>query len=895
MRSFAWLRRVLCFVMAFAVLLCSFGPIKVRADAATAVLKEAGTLVGVNPYYAIACILIALGIGVGLSNEDFWTLVEEIATTVGPELLGIHEVGYNNEELMEAFYYENVYYFSETSIKSVNDYLYRDTVTYDSTTETLKRTAVVQHDFSFTEDTTKESSLDKGLAWLYNNYYDEWVFADSASMCTVLYYSDSTYRFIFSNDAVTYSPDAEGNYSYRYPTGEYVCLHVNSDGTFYTTTDAYGVGVSHMTEGLYYYKTAHDLTLSNTSQDIDEIISVNFGVGFEDNSSGGGSGDNEIDWIYAMYGAIKLQEIEDRIEQMTQEEAQSGVGSTPDIVVDLDTEEVIEANGDTGYASFGEHVSVDAETAIASILISLGISPGSSNADFRQLIADIITVLPAEYYFAFDSAAYGSKTMLNAWLYDDTYYFSQDIMEFVNDYIWGNTEYSESIFVHGTDFDVDSSRFYGYYGVSQALLNNSNFASIAENLESLLVYYFSYDCSYHYVFSTSSIDFTYIESSTCPIKTSGGYVEYQILNDSISVVRSNLNTSGNYLTVISLRTKYVSDYCLYELSVSSSLDLTLFNYSSLLSDLSFDVMTVTEDGTDLTYYPVKLFPTLDETESATQTEIQTDYESSVPSITVDPDDRVIIEVNIPTIQEGDTDPDPTTDTDTDTNTDPTTDSDVDPDPTIDSGSDTGGSSGSDADVETGTGAITEDGLWSVLQRFGKFLLNLFWTPFKWLGNMLLEGVWPFFEWLGSVLLQGIQTVAEWLSDSLLTGLETLFVPKEDFLTEKVDALCTEFAFAGSIIETANLIGDALAGIGTEPPVIYIDLGAAEGSYYYGEEVPFIDMRWYAAYKPTADLLLSALLWICFCWRVFVKLPGIISGASGTFNHIAQQEGKISRD
>lgn len=74
----------------------------------------------------------------------------------------------------------------------------------------------------------------------------------------------------------------------------------------------------------------------------------------------------------------------------------------------------------------------------------------------------------------------------------------------------------------------------------------------------------------------------------------------------------------------------------------------------------------------------------------------------------------------------------------------------------------------------------------------------------------------------------------------------------------------------------------LANISTEPPVIYIHLGDTEGSYNIGGTVPFLDLRWYARYKPTVDTLISAFLWICFVWRMLLKLPGIISGMPGDF-------------
>ena len=128
-----------------------------------------------------------------------------------------------------------------------------------------------------------------------------------------------------------------------------------------------------------------------------------------------------------------------------------------------------------------------------------------------------------------------------------------------------------------------------------------------------------------------------------------------------------------------------------------------------------------------------------------------------------------------------------------------------------------------------------------------------------------------------------------LANTILAGIRDIFVPSSDYLSAKVDALCAEFAFADSITKTANGLIDGLRGVSTEPPVIYIDLSANRGPYDLGGEVPFLDLRWYAEYKPTVDTIISAFLWACFIWRMFLKLPGIINGAAGTFTLVRSRD------
>ena len=121
-----------------------------------------------------------------------------------------------------------------------------------------------------------------------------------------------------------------------------------------------------------------------------------------------------------------------------------------------------------------------------------------------------------------------------------------------------------------------------------------------------------------------------------------------------------------------------------------------------------------------------------------------------------------------------------------------------------------------------------------------------------------------------------------LAEAIVAGVQAIFVPTTDFVTAKVDALCANYGFADSIMQTGLALKSGLSGVTTEPPVIYIHLENTEGSYNIGGTVAFLDLTWYAKYKPTVDTLISAFLWICFIWRMIVKLPGIISGMPGDF-------------
>ena len=147
------------------------------------------------------------------------------------------------------------------------------------------------------------------------------------------------------------------------------------------------------------------------------------------------------------------------------------------------------------------------------------------------------------------------------------------------------------------------------------------------------------------------------------------------------------------------------------------------------------------------------------------------------------------------------------------------------------------------------------------------------TPWETFKKWISEG-WK-------TIIQAIPT-ADSIAQSIGNVIKPIFVPDADFISEKWNAIRSRFDFADSISSSGELILDVLNGIDPEPPVIYVDLGDAEGSYYLGGQVAFLDLRWYERYKPTGDAIISAFLWLVFVWRMFIKLPGIIGGLPGDF-------------
>lgn len=228
-----------------------------------------------------------------------------------------------------------------------------------------------------------------------------------------------------------------------------------------------------------------------------------------------------------------------------------------------------------------------------------------------------------------------------------------------------------------------------------------------------------------------------------------------------------------------------------------------------------------------------------------------------------------------------------------------------PGPGIDPAPDTGGDTGEDPDSVNWFAKIVGflENIWnSILELPSKFatwfdniiseiqeLPSKFATWFENIISAIQELPSKFAEWFGN-LISGLERIWESicnLPEAIGNILKSIFVPSEDFLTEKVQDLRNRFNWIEPIIGYGNYIKVQL--VNPEPPVLYVHLGNAEGSYNYGGTVKFLDMSWYERYKSQGDAIISGFLWALFAWRMYVKLPGIINGVAGDVGHISYGE------
>ena len=125
-------------------------------------------------------------------------------------------------------------------------------------------------------------------------------------------------------------------------------------------------------------------------------------------------------------------------------------------------------------------------------------------------------------------------------------------------------------------------------------------------------------------------------------------------------------------------------------------------------------------------------------------------------------------------------------------------------------------------------------------------------------------------------------IAEAMADVITGALTKAFAISDTFIATKVEALTLKYPYLDTFLALGADLKAFFLGLGTTPPVIYIDLGASEGSYNIGGQEIFMDLSWYARYKPTMDAVIGGFIWLWLAWRVYLAIPGIISGASGVW-------------
>ena len=857
-------RSVLCLFLVCCLVL-HMSPLE--AKAVDPITIGMGIVAGVAGILGIGSLMIGLGVmpkPTTQGRSDFWNLAESIWNVLPDAFLVNCAVGgaLSSTTLLQTYLCNGKYYVSTELVEFINKFLHTGTVSVNTSTGVVSSSAPVARVPSFSENVELALEYSAVLDALYAydpDIYDIWV---NAKYCTYVVTGAHGGLFIFSNESVPFSggylrlSDLDGYCIFNYSMGAWE--HINLSGNYLCIKDPISITAE--------YRTALALQLGRV--DPADIVDIGFRIEFVEDSTGGDDEEPKKQPVVIFKPPVSEEDVEDD----DQDEAQEGVVLDPSVGIDPDTGYPV------GALSNRIEVAVDAEIAVASILVSLGISPGTANTDFRSLVSTIISELPDGWFYNYDSLAYGELKLMRCWLCDGTYYFTGAVMNFINSLLYYGSETMDPIFT-AEGFLVDSSK-YPDYSEFVSYIDSKRSSSASYDIE--LVKFFD-SASYFFAYSRSSDGACFFAASDEPfvfVDRYGYGASYEVCGYGNVVYSytysgayraSTVPDASDYKIVevwVSQLDKGACWYDIYEPDITVAGDLSTSVTSPDLSDLLYRCISVLVSNIKVLFYPVKLFDTLAQAESALQEEVQAGLDSST-WITVNVETGEIIDVITNPEPDPGVDPDPTSPVPgPDTGDDPGADPDPDPDPEPDPGT----------NPDDYSGLLS--GLWEFFKWLGNFIVSGFRSIIEWLADTLVTGYRRVTEWLADTLLAGIRNIIEWLADAVLGGIREIFVPSEDFLSVKVDALRARFGFADSVITTVGAMGAALNDFETEPPIIYMELGNSESKYDWGDRAIALDLRWYERYKPTVDVLLSALLWVFFVWRVFRKLPGIISGMAG---------------
>lgn len=104
----------------------------------------------------------------------------------------------------------------------------------------------------------------------------------------------------------------------------------------------------------------------------------------------------------------------------------------------------------------------------------------------------------------------------------------------------------------------------------------------------------------------------------------------------------------------------------------------------------------------------------------------------------------------------------------------------------------------------------------------------------------------------------------------------LFIPSEERITALTNTVTSKFNFIDTIKLSVSSLINVVNNVGNAP-VLNIKYGATK---YNASGVFSLDFSFYAPFKGYGDIVITGFVYAMFIWRIFVKLPGIVSGNAG---------------
>lgn len=131
-----------------------------------------------------------------------------------------------------------------------------------------------------------------------------------------------------------------------------------------------------------------------------------------------------------------------------------------------------------------------------------------------------------------------------------------------------------------------------------------------------------------------------------------------------------------------------------------------------------------------------------------------------------------------------------------------------------------------------------------------------------------------FSWLNPFSEDFIgKKITELFSDLL----KSLFIPTEERITALQTTVMSKFNFIESVKIGINSFKNNIINLGNAP-VLSLKLGATK--YTNEMTINVIDLNWYKPYKQYGDLIITAIIYSFYLFRLFANLPNIITGVGG---------------
>lgn len=111
----------------------------------------------------------------------------------------------------------------------------------------------------------------------------------------------------------------------------------------------------------------------------------------------------------------------------------------------------------------------------------------------------------------------------------------------------------------------------------------------------------------------------------------------------------------------------------------------------------------------------------------------------------------------------------------------------------------------------------------------------------------------------------------------------MFIPNQENLQTKINTIKQKFSFIDSI---SNNFSNIQSMVFTNDTSTSLTISVPNNRTGINE-ITVIDLSWYAPYKPYADTIITALIYLFFSWRVYSGLPNIISGVSHVTDSVVQ--------